>query len=167
MSKKQAAEQENLEQQPTQQEPEVVVNPLEEQVNELNEKLLRSFAEFDNYKKRTSREKLELAEYTKANCFIDVLSVVDNFERALDAPCKDEDFKKGMDMILAQLKNALQAQGLTEIEAMGKEFDPNFHNAINQVEDDTLESNTICSVMQKGYKIGDKVVRHAMVAVVS
>lgn len=133
----------------------------------LNEKLLRNYAEFDNFKKRTAKEKIELASYTKANCFKEILSVVDNFERALDCESKDEDFKKGMEMILIALKSALLAQGLVEIDALNKEFDPEFHNAINQVEDEKLETNTVCSVMQKGYMIGDKVVRHAMVVVVA
>lgn len=136
-------------------------------VAQLNDKLLRSYAEFENFKRRTAKEKLELAGYTKANCFGEILSVVDNFERALEYECKDEDFKKGMTMILSQLQNALTLQGIVEIEAIDKPFDPERHNALNQVEDDTKESNTVCGVMQKGYIMGDKVIRHAMVAVVS
>lgn len=137
-----------------------------DEVSALNEKLLRSFAEFDNFKKRTAREKLELAEYTKVNCFKEILGVVDNFERALECESNDANFKKGMEMILVQLKDSLKAQGLVEIEALSKEFDPTYHNAINQIADENLPSNTVCNVLQKGYTIGEKVVRHAMVVVV-
>lgn len=136
------------------------------EIKELNDKLLRQFAEFDNFKKRTAREKLELAEFTKAGCFTEILSVVDNFERALDCESKDEGFKKGMEMILSQLKAALQKQGVIEIEAEGKPFDPTFHNAINQVADETKTSGDVHSVLQKGYMLGERVIRHAMVAVV-
>lgn len=138
---------------------------LQAENKELNEKMLRQFAEFDNYKKRTQKEKEELASYAKAMCLQGILSVVDNFERALGSECQDAEFKKGMDMIFAQMQEALKAQGLEEIEALNQEFKPDYHNAINQVEDENFGENTVCNVFQKGYKIGDRVIRHAMVVV--
>ncbi len=138
---------------------------LQAENSELNEKLLRQFAEFDNYKKRTTKEKEEIASYAKSICLKDILGVVDNFERALSTECKDEEFKKGMDMIFTQFIETLKAQGLEEIEALNQEFNPEFHNAINQVEDENFGENTVCNVFQKGYKLGDKVIRHAMVVV--
>ncbi|WMJ22480.1 nucleotide exchange factor GrpE [Paludicola sp. MB14-C6] len=143
----------------------VELEKLQEENKELNEKLLRQFAEFDNYKKRTQKEKEELSIYAKAMCLKGILSVVDNFERALDSECQDAEFKKGMEMIFTQMQEALKAQGLEEIEALNQEFNPEFHNAINQVEDENFGENTVCNVFQKGYKIGDRVIRHAMVVV--
>lgn len=138
---------------------------LQLQNQDLNEKLLRNFAEFDNFKKRTAKEKLELGIYAKSQCLTGILSVVDSFERALQFECKDEEFKKGMEMILTQLNESLKSQGLVEIEALNQVFDPELHNAISQIEDENFAPNTICAVMQKGYQINDKVIRHAMVVV--
>lgn len=138
---------------------------LKEENASLQEKLLRHMAEFDNFKKRTAKEKQELASFTKALCLKDVLGVVDNFERALETECKDEEYKKGMTMIFNQLNEFLKAQGIEEIEAFNQPFDPELHNAVNQVEDENFGENTVCNVFQKGYKLGDKVVRHAMVVV--
>jgi len=132
---------------------------------ELSDKLLRQMAEFDNYKKRTAKEKQELSGYTKALCLKDFLSVIDGFERALTFESKDEDFKKGMEMIFTQLNETIVNQGVEEIQALGTEFNPEMHNAINQVEDENFGENTVCEVMQKGYKIGDRIIRHAMVVV--
>lgn len=136
-----------------------------QQNKDLNEKLLRSFAEFDNFKKRTAKEKLELSTYAKSQCLVGILGVVDSFERALQFECKDEEFKKGMEMILTQLNESLKSQGIVEIEALNQVFDPELHNAINQVEDENFAPNTVCTVMQKGYQMNDKVIRHAMVIV--
>ncbi len=138
---------------------------LQQENKELNEKFLRQLAEFDNFKKRTAKEKQELAGYTKALCLKEILSVVDNFERALQFESQDAELKKGMEMILTQLHESLKTQGLEEIEALNVEFNPEFHNAINQIEDENFGENTVCNVMQKGYKLGNKVVRHAMVVV--
>lgn len=133
--------------------------------DELNESLLRSYAEFDNFKKRTVKEKEEMTIYAKTLCIKDILAVIDNFERALAADCKDEDFKKGMAMIFTQMNEAMKKLGVEEIEAINQEFNPDLHNAINQVEDPNFSANTICQVMQKGYKISNKVIRHSMVVV--
>lgn len=141
------------------------IEKLEAEKQELNDKLLRQMAEFDNFKKRTAKEKLELAGYARAECLKEILGVIDNFERALQYECGDSEFKKGIDMIFHQLEESLKAQGLEEIEALNVEFNPEVHNAINQVEDEAFGDNTVCNVLQKGYKLGDRVIRHAMVVV--
>lgn len=138
---------------------------LQAENKELQDKLLRQYAEFDNYKKRTQKEKEELAGYAKAMCIQSILSVLDNFERALSCECQDAEFKKGMEMIFNQMQEALKAQGLEEIEALNQEFNPDLHNAISQVEDENFGENIVCNVYQKGYKVGDRVIRHAMVVV--
>ncbi|MFZ2538647.1 MAG: nucleotide exchange factor GrpE [Oscillospiraceae bacterium] len=132
---------------------------------QLNETLLRSYAEFDNFKKRTLKEKEEMMIYSKALCLKDILSVVDNFERALAVESKDEEFKKGMEMIFTQLSETITNLGVQEIESLNQTFNPDVHNAINQIEDENFGENTICQVFQKGYKIGERVLRHAMVVV--
>lgn len=132
---------------------------------ELNDQLLRRAAEFDNYRKRTAKEKEELTGFAKAMCIKEILGVIDNFERALATDCKDPDFKKGMDMIFHQLDESLRKLGVQEIEALNQTFDPEVHNAIKQVQDESFGENTICQVLQKGYKLEDRVIRHSMVVV--
>ncbi len=138
---------------------------LEEQLEQANDKYLRLYAEYDNYRKRTAKEKTETYQNASVKCIEDLLPVVDSFERALEADCADENFKNGMQMIFGQLKAFLDKMNVTAIEALGAEFDPNFHNAIQQQEGTDYESNHVCAVYQKGYMLGDKLVRPAMVAV--
>lgn len=138
---------------------------LQKENEELKNKLLRQLAEFDNFKKRTSKEKDELYGYAKADCVEAVLGVLDNFERALQTDCADETFKQGVEMIFNQFSEALKKLGVEEIPAQGETFDPQVHNAVNQVEDENFGENTVCQVFQKGYKIGDRVIRHSMVVV--
>ena len=141
------------------------VTALEEEHKKEKDNYMRLFAEFDNFRKRTSREKTEAYGDSAAKTIGAILPALDNFERALDAPCEDENFKKGVEMIFTQLNGILEKLGVTEIEALGAPFDPNFHNAIKQVESEDAESDTVCEVFQKGYKLGDRVIRTAMVAV--
>lgn len=138
---------------------------LEAENKELKDSLLRQRAEFDNFKKRTAREKDDIYSIAKADCVETILGVIDNFERALETECSDENFKKGVEMIFSQFTAVLTKLGVEEIEAMGKTFDPNLHNAVNQIQDDQYGENEVCQVFQKGYKLGDKVIRHAMVVV--
>lgn len=138
---------------------------LEEEVQELKDQLLRKTAEFENFRKRTLKEKEEMGVYAKGVCVKELLTPIDNFERALSTQCKDPDFQKGMEMILAQFEKSLTSLGVVEIEAFNAPFDPELHNAIQQVDDPEFEDNTVCQVMQKGYIMGDKVIRHAMVTV--
>ena len=141
------------------------LDSLKAENEELKNKLLRQMAEFDNYKKRTAKEKEELYQYAKSDCVETILGVIDNFERALDTQCSDENFKKGVEMIFHQFQNTLEKLGVEEIKALGEPFDPQLHNAVSKVEDENFGENTVCQVYQKGYKVGDKVIRHAMVVV--
>lgn len=138
---------------------------LEESLAEANDSLLRLRAEYDNYIKRTTREKADIYPTATAKCIEGLLPVIDSFERALDAECADENFKKGMDMIFGQLKAFLDKMNVTEVPGIGAEFDPNIHNAIQQQDGTDYASNHVCAVYQKGYMIGDKLIRPAMVAV--
>ncbi len=138
---------------------------LEDALNEANNKYIRLFAEYDNYRKRTAKEKTETYNNAVAKCIEDLLPVIDSFERSLEVECSDENFKNGMSMIFGQLKSFLEKMNVTAIDALGAEFDPNIHNAISQQDDTDYASNHVCTVFQKGYKIGDKLIRPAMVAV--
>lgn len=141
---------------------------LEESENKLTEaddKYLRLCAEYDNYRKRTSKEKLEIFSDSTIKCVAEFLPVLDNFERAIETESTDEAFKSGMQMIYKQFMDMLEKIGVKEMEALGNEFDPNIHNAIKQVEDENFGENTVCEVFQKGYMLNDKVIRHAVVAV--
>ena len=141
------------------------VADLEEKLEEANEKYVRLFAEYDNFRKRTAREKSDTYANASAKCIENLLPVVDSYERSLEFECSDENFKNGMVMIFNQLKEFMAKMNVTEIEALGAEFDPNFHNAIQQIPDTDYADNHVCAVFQKGYMMGDKLIRPAMVAV--
>ena len=141
------------------------VADLEVKLEEANEKYVRLFAEYDNFRKRTAREKSDTYANASAKCIENLLPVVDSYERSLEFECSDENFKNGMVMIFNQLKEFLAKMNVTEIEALGAEFDPNFHNAIQQIPDTDYADNHVCAVFQKGYTMGDKLIRPAMVAV--
>lgn len=138
---------------------------LRRQLDEANDKLMRTLAEYDNYRKRSQRERAEVYPDAVAATVQKLLPVLDNFERALGAECSDADFKKGVEMIFNSLSETLKAMGVEEIEAQGKEFDPNLHNAVMHIEDEAFGENVVAQVMQKGYRIGERVLRHAMVQV--
>lgn len=137
----------------------------ENKIAEADDKYLRLCAEYDNYRKRTSKEKLEIFSDSTIKCIAEILPVLDNFERAIESECTDESFKNGMQMIYSQFSDSLKKIGVTEMEALGAEFDPNLHNAIKQTEDENFGENIVCEVFQKGYMYNDKVIRHAVVAV--
>lgn len=141
------------------------ISKLEEELKNEKDKYMRLFAEFDNFRKRTSKEKTEAYGDATAKTIGELLPAIDNFDRALDTPCTDENFKKGVEMIFNQMNEILTKMGVSEIEAQGKPFDPNLHNAIKQAESDELESDMVCEVFQKGYKLGDRIIRHSMVSV--
>ena len=143
---------------------------LQDKIDALNDQLRRQMAEFDNYRKRTDREKEQMFSNGEANVIEKILPVVDNFERGFDTvqdEDKDDAFVKGMEKIYSQLQKELTDLGVKPIDCVGKPFDPSFHNAVQQVEDDTKESGTVAVELQKGYMYHDKVIRHSMVAVVS
>lgn len=126
--------------------------------------LMRTAAEYDNYRKRTTREKQTAYADATADTIKEILSVADNLERALaQKECSVEDLRKGVEMTHKQMQSALQKLGVSEIGKEGDTFDPNLHSAVAHIEDESLGENVIAQVYQKGYRIGDKIVRHAMV----
>ncbi len=137
----------------------------EQQVKEANDKYLRLMAEYDNYRKRSQKEREALYGDIKADVLNKFLPVYDNLVRALDQPTEDEAYRKGVEMIMAQFNKTMENLGVTEIESVGQPFDPNLHNAVMHVEDETKGENEIVEVFQKGFKLGEKVIRFAMVKV--
>lgn len=129
------------------------------------EKYLRLMAEYDNFRKRSAKEKLDCYSDATAKVIGEVLPIYDNFERALESETTDENFKKGIGMIFNQFTESLKKLGIEVINPVGEEFDPNVAQAINQIEDENFGENTVAQVFQKGYKTGDKVIRYAMVVV--
>ena len=143
---------------------------LKAKIDELNDKCLRQMAEFENFRKRTDKEKEAMFETGAKSVIEKILPVIDNFERGFDALTdedKDSKFAEGMKMIYKQLMDELDKIQVKPIEAVGKEFDPNLHNAVMQTESEEYESGIVAQELQKGYTYRDQVVRHSMVAVVS
>ncbi len=143
-------------------------DPLKEKVEELNDRVMRQMAEFENFRKRTDKEKAQMFEQGQANVLEKLLPVIDNFERGLAAVPEDEKdgaFADGMNKIYKQLMKQVEDLGVTPIEAVGKEFDPNLHNAVMQVESAEYESGFVAQELQKGYMFHDTVLRHSMVGV--
>ena len=136
-----------------------------EKSDEYYEHLKRNMAEFDNYKKRISKEKDMMYNTISADIISELLPILDNFDKALNAETLDESYKNGMAMIYNQFNDTLQKLGVEEIDALNKVFDPNFHEAVMHVEDESFGEKEIIEVFRKGYKIGDKIIRHAMVKV--
>ena len=142
----------------------------DEKIEELNDRLTRQMAEFDNFRKRTEKEKTQMYEIGAKSIIEKVLPVVDNFERGLAAvpeENKEDAFVDGMNKIYKQLMTMLEEADVKPIEAVGKEFDPNLHNAVMQTESEEYDSGIVAQELQKGYTYRDSVVRHSMVAVVS
>ncbi|WP_456056148.1 nucleotide exchange factor GrpE [Agathobacter sp.] len=141
----------------------------DEQIEELNDRLKRQMAEFENFRKRSEKEKSQMFDMGAKTIVEKILPVIDNFERGLAAvpdDKKDDPFITGMDKVYKQMLTELDAVGVKPIECVGQEFDPDFHNAVMQVENDELESGTVAQELQKGYMYKDSVVRHSMVSVV-
>lgn len=140
----------------------------DEQIEELTDRVKRQMAEFDNFRKRTEKEKAQMFETGAKNIIEKILPVVDNFERGLAAiPEEDKGnaFAEGMEKIYKQMVTVLEEAGVTAIPAVGQEFDPNLHNAVMHVDDDAVGENIVVEEFQKGYKYRDSVVRHSMVKV--
>lgn len=140
----------------------------QKEIEELNQRILRISADFDNFRKRTRLEKEELAKYANANLVTELLPVIDNFQRALDVqePSSEiKSFLKGFEMIFKQLNEVLKQAGLETIDCVGQAFDPQKHDGVMQVEDDSVEDNTILEDMRTGYIFKDKVIRPSMVKV--
>lgn len=128
-------------------------------------KYMRLMADFQNFKKRTEKEKQDIYSYANEKIIVQILDVFDNFERALGSECADESYAKGMEMIFKQLQDVLTKAGLEEIEALGQDFDPNFHNAVMTEDNPEFESGKVSGVLQKGYRLNNKVIRPTMVKV--
>ena len=143
-------------------------DPKDEKIEELTDRVKRQMAEFDNYRKRTDKEKKQNYEIGASDFILKILPVVDNFERGLGAMTdadKESSFAQGIEMIYKQLTKVLEDEGVTVIEAQGKEFDPMLHNAVMQQPSEEYESGIVIQELQKGYKYKDKVLRHSMVMV--
>ena len=143
----------------------VETNPFEEKYNAEHDSLLRLAAEYDNFRKRTIKEKEASYGNGKADAVAKILPVYDNLERALNQPTEDAAYKKGVELTMNELVKILTGLGVEIFGAPGDTFDPNLHNAVMHTEDESLPENTIAQVFQKGFKIGEKVVRFAMVQV--
>lgn len=142
------------------------VNELKQEKDEMYQRVLRTQAEFDNFKKRSEKSKEADRKYKSEDLASEMLPVIDNFERALQADADaSKGFVDGISMVYRQLKDALKEHDVEEIESVGNPFDPNLHHAVMQVEDEEMESNTVVEELQKGYMLKDKVIRPAMVKV--
>jgi len=167
-----AVQEEILEEQAEQTEQEVEAQPEaeetpaeSEQAPQQDDRYLRLAAEYDNYRKRTAKEKEALWSAAKADTVAAFLPVYDNLERAIKQETADEAYKKGVEMTMNQLKEVFAKLGVTEIPALGEPFDPNLHNAVMHIDDENFGENTISQVFQAGFQCGDKVIRFAMVQV--
>ncbi len=138
---------------------------LKEELAAKTDLLARTAAEFDNYKKRTERERVGISEFAKAEVLKKLLPILDNIDRAAIAESGTEEYIKGIELIIKQFLSLKEGLGLIEIARQGDAFDPNFHDAVMHIEDESFGENVIAEVLQQGYKIGDTVIRAAMVKV--
>ena len=159
------SQQEEVPEEPVQETEQTPEEALQAAIREQEDKYLRLLAEYDNYRKRSQKEKENAWTSAKADTAKEFLPVYDNLERALKQETADEAFAKGVQMIMTQLKNVLEKLGIEEIPAQGETFDPNVHNAVMHIDDEELGENVVAEVFQAGFRIGDKVIRHAMVKV--
>lgn len=135
------------------------------EIDELNDRYKRLFAEFENYKKRTQKESLSKRAEITADVVTSILPIVDNLEKAVEVKIENNSYQEGIKLILRQLSDVLKKFGMEEIETVGQQFDPELHEAVSHIEDSEKGQNEIVQEYRKGYKIGTKVVRHAMVVV--
>ena len=143
----------------------VIEKSWEEKYNAEHDAHLRLAADYDNFRKRSQKEKEQLYTMGKSDAVEKLLPVYDNLERALNQPTEDAAYKKGVEMTMNQLSEILKGLGVEIFGTVGETFDPNLHNAVLHVDDDSIEENTITQVFQQGFKLGDKVIRFAMVQV--
>ena len=136
-----------------------------EDLEEKEDRIKRLMAEFENFKKRSDKERTNLYNSVMGDVIISLLPVLDNLEKASKTETKDEQYKNGVEMVLNQFKDVLKANGVTEIETVGKKFDPSIHEAVSLVQDENLGEKEIKEEFRKGYMIGDKVLRHSLVVV--
>ncbi len=142
-----------------------IIDPVQHELDELNDRYKRLFAEFENYKKRSLKERESLYNSILGDVVEVFLPIVDNLENALKVETKDEEYKKGVELVLKQFKEILKSKGVEEIPAIGETFDPSLHEAISTVQDSNRNAQEIVQEYRKGYKIGSRVIRHSMVVV--
>lgn len=139
---------------------------LKKELDEQNDKFLRLYAEYDNFRKRSQKEKTDIYASSKADVIKELLPVIDNFDRASNnTECSFEDYKKGIDLIFNQFSEIFKKLGVESYGERGDAFDPNIHNAVMTIEDEELGENVIAEVFTKGYKLGDRIIRDAVVKV--
>lgn len=143
----------------------VDIQKLKDDLDNTTDRLKRLMAEFDNYKKRSAKERDQLYNSLVADIITAFLPVMDNLEKAIVANTEDTNYKQGMELVAKQFKEVLNRFGVQEIETIGKIFDPSLHEAVSSVQDETKQSQEIVQEFRKGYKLGDRVIRHAMVVV--
>ncbi len=135
------------------------------ELDELDDRYKRVFAEFENYKKRTQKEREGLYNSVLGDIIVNILPLLDNLQMAVNAECKDEAYKQGVELVEKQFKEFLSKNNVEEIPAIGEMFDPSVHEAVGSVQDDTKQSQEIVQEYRKGYKLGSKILRHSMVIV--
>ena len=141
------------------------LSKLKTDYDDINDRHTRLIAEFDNLKKRSFKERENLYNSVVADIVSSLLPVMDNLEKAVEADSKDEEYKKGIELVLKQFKEVLEANGVKEIEAIGKPFDPSLHDAVSMIQDENLGEKIVAEEYRKGYTIGSRVIRHSMVVV--
>ena len=142
-----------------------IIDPKQQELDELNDRYKRVLAEFENYKKRSSKERTNLYNSVIGDVVESMLPVIDNLENAVKVETQDENYKQGVELVLKQFQDVLSAKGVEVIPALGETFDPAGHEAVSSVQDDTKGVQEIIQEYRKGYKIGTKVIRHSMVVV--
>lgn len=141
------------------------LSKVKKELEDIKDRHTRLIAEFDNFKKRSSKERENLYSSILSDIMISLLPVIDNLEKASQAETKDEEYKKGIDLVLKQFKEVLETNGVKEIESVGKPFDPELHEAVSMITDPNLGEKIVASEYRKGYMLGNKVIRHSMVIV--
>ena len=141
------------------------ISKLKDELEDLKDRHTRLIAEFENLKKRSAKERETLYNSIISDIVSSLLPVIDNLEKSVEAECKDEEYKKGIELVLKQFKDVLESNGVKEIEAVGQPFDPSLHDAVSMIQDENLGEKIVASEYRKGYMIGTRVIRHSMVVV--
>ncbi|MFR1441891.1 MAG: nucleotide exchange factor GrpE [Clostridia bacterium] len=163
--KKKEEKNENIKQEEKLEKKQETKSAKEKELEELTDRYKRVLAEFENYKKRSQKERENLYNSILADVVETMLPVLDNLENAAKVETKDEDYKKGIELVLKQFKDVLKSKGVEEIKTVGETFDPELHEAVSSIQDENLGEKEIAQEYRKGYKIGSKVIRHSMVVV--
>lgn len=163
--KKISEQEQNKKEKQNKQEEKDLLKAKQEELDDVTDRYKRILAEFENHKKRSQKERENLYGSILSDVVETIFPILDNLENAAKAETKDEEYKKGVEMVLKQLQDVLKAQGVEEIKALGETFDPEVHEAVSSVQDDTKGEKEIVQEYRKGYKIGSKVIRHSMVVV--